>query len=301
MRRDQLLEQEVIFEQFNNQIPEQPPTAPQQAPGDAITGLISNTLVVGGKVGTQQNVELPQPLDPGANPNFASLSLSGNIVVGGSVTGGSLSVSLNHASNPVINANQLGAGPIQRWQRNGVDIASLSALGKLLLPAGIGSTPSTDQISNFGTYFIDTVVRATPASTAETEFSSKTIAPNVLANDGDFFVLLLGVNYAGNANLKTFKVYFGSTAIFTIGPTNLGGVNTTNQFLVGYLYRRTSTVLTGMLGDVIPNGSNATLIDIGGQNFAASNVFKTTGQNNTGPGVAADIEQFGLILLKGSV
>jgi hypothetical protein len=72
--RDGLLEQEVIYEQFDNVIPEPPPSQPVSDPGGAITGLTSSTLVVGGKIGTLQNVEAPQPLGPGATPKFNALS-----------------------------------------------------------------------------------------------------------------------------------------------------------------------------------------------------------------------------------
>src|SRR5262245_48296396 len=121
----------------------------------------------------------------------------------GSATIAALSAALNHATNPAANINQIGAGLIQRWQNNGTDRATLSALGKLLLPAGIGATPttlSTDNISNFGTYFIDTTVRGTPANTTETDLSSRTIAANTLANDGDFIVYLAAFLTAANAN-----------------------------------------------------------------------------------------------------
>src|SRR5215813_10502981 len=68
-------------------------------------------------------------------------------------------------TNPPLRVDQLGAGTIQEWLNNGTVRASMSALGKFLLPAGIGSTPSTDQISNLGTYFVDSTSRATGANT----------------------------------------------------------------------------------------------------------------------------------------
>lgn len=152
-------------------------------------------------------------------------------------------------------------------------------------------------LSALGVYFIDTTVRQTAANTTETDFTVKVIEPNTLSTDGDFLLFFIGVNYAANANNKTYRIYFGSTQIFIVGPANFGGANT-NQYFSGYLYRRSATVLTGMIGDVIPNGSNATLIDIGAQNFTVANNFRTTAQN--GAASALDIEQFGLIILKGN-
>jgi Protein of unknown function (DUF2793) len=203
-------------------------------------------------------------------------------------------------NTPVINTPDINiaSGQVLDFLGNSVSIGSLSALGRLLLPAGVGSTPSADRISNFGVYFVDPTIRATAGNTTETDFSSKTIAANTFGADGDFILFVLGVNYAANGNNKTFRIKFGATAIFTVGPSTFSSLNT-NQFFIGYLYRRTSTVLTGMIADLIPNGSNATLVDVGSQNFAIANIFKTTGQNGTAS--ANDIEQFGLIMLKGCV
>lgn len=205
----------------------------------------------------------------------------------------------NHATDPVLRVDQLGAGLIQQWLNNGTGRASLSALGKLLLPAGIGATPSTDNISNFGTYFVDPNVRATIADTNETDLSSKTLSANVLGNDGDFLLFCAGVNYAANANTKRYRIYFGGTVVF---DTTAIAFNNVNQLYVGYLYRRTSAILTGMIGMIATSGSTLVgpgLVDLGSQNFATTNVFKSTGLN--GAASAADIEQFGFIVMKGSV
>jgi hypothetical protein len=72
--RDALLEQEVVYDQFSTQPNEPLPPQAVIDPGGAITGLSSNTLVVGGKVGTLQNVETPQPIGPGASPRFAAVA-----------------------------------------------------------------------------------------------------------------------------------------------------------------------------------------------------------------------------------
>src|SRR5262245_43222984 len=85
-------------------------------------------------------------------------------------------IKFNNATDPALRVENTGAGLLQRWIHNGTSRATLSALGKLTLPAGIGATPSTDTISNFGTYFVDPTSRATGANTTETDFSSKTVA-----------------------------------------------------------------------------------------------------------------------------
>src|SRR5262245_6071388 len=105
----------------------------------------------------------------------------------------------NHATDPVLRVDQLGAGVIQTWLNNGASRATMSALGKLSLPAGIGATPSTDQITNLGTYFSDPTTRDTPANTNETDLSTKTVAANVLAADGDYMILLSNILYNNTA------------------------------------------------------------------------------------------------------
>lgn len=204
----------------------------------------------------------------------------------------------NHATDPVLRVDQLGAGIIQRWLQNGTERASLSGLGKLLLPAGIGPTPSTDKISNFGTYFVDLVVRSTPASTSETDLSSKSVAANTFGNDGDFLIYITGINYAVNANTKRYRIYWGANVLF---DTTAQAFNNLNEFVIGYIYRRSSSILTGMSMGFVAGGGSGTvqLTDIGSQDFTVANTFKSTGQN--GAASAADIEQFGFISLKGSV
>jgi hypothetical protein len=202
----------------------------------------------------------------------------------------------SHATDPALRVDQLGAGLIQQWLHNGTARASLSALGKLALPAGIGSTPSTDNISNFGNYFSDPAIRATVADTNETDFSSKTLSANVFGADGDSIIIVSGINYAANANTKRSRLYFAGTAIFDTGAV---AFNNVNLFLIGYIYRRTSSVLTGMILGFSPSNNFVQLVDIGSQNFATTNILKSTGLNGTAS--AADIEQFGFFLYKGSV
>jgi hypothetical protein len=72
--RDDLLEQEVVYGQFSTQANEPLPPQAVIDPGGAITGLSSNTLVVGGKVGTLQNVEAPQPLGTTSSPTFSTVN-----------------------------------------------------------------------------------------------------------------------------------------------------------------------------------------------------------------------------------
>lgn len=148
----------------------------------------------------------------------------------------------------------------------------------------------------FRTLFVDPVVRETAANTTETDLSSFTIPADTFDSDGDFMIFLTGVNFAANANTKRYRVYFNGTVIY---DTTALAFNNVNLFLLSYLYRRTSAVLTGMFMSLDPGGTNTQLVDIGGQDFTVGNIIKSTGQNGTAS--AQDIQQFGLIIVKGSV
>src|SRR5262245_3295929 len=74
--REELLEQEVVYGQFSTQLNEPLPPQAVIDPGGAITGLSSNTLTVGGKVGTVQNIEAPQPIGTNANINFNTVNVT---------------------------------------------------------------------------------------------------------------------------------------------------------------------------------------------------------------------------------
>lgn len=208
-------------------------------------------------------------------------------------------IKYTHATDPVLRVDQLGAGLIQQWLNNGTARASMSALGKFLLPAGIGATPSSDQISNLGTYFSDPVARATIADTNETNFSVKTVGANVLAADGDFLAILTGFTAAANGNTKRFRLYFGATAFFDTGAV---AFNNVNMFVLSYLFRRGAAIFTSLTASIVTAagaGTTVQLSDTGGQDFTVSNTLKSTGLNGTAS--ANDMIQRGFIVIKGSI
>jgi len=244
-----------------------------------ITDFIPNTLIVSQEVDDEFNQLV-------------------NLLSGVSTNKDTL-LKYNNATDPALRVDQLGAGLIQQWLNNGTARASLSALGRLTLPAGIGATPSADVINNLGKYFVDPAVRATIANTTETTFSTVSTSANVFAADGDFLIYLTNFKTAANANTKRFRVYFGATVLYDSGALALNNIFV---YVMGFMYRRTSTVVTGAAMSLDPGGGAATLTslaDAGGQNFATTNVFQTTGLNGTAS--AADIQQFGLVTIKGSL
>lgn len=210
---------------------------------------------------------------------------------------------LNHASNAVLTLNQLGVGPILKGQQNGVDRFFLSVLGKLSLPAGVGATPSSDFISNFGTYFVDPSTRSTPANTNETDLSSKTLSANVLANNGDFLLGVTAFNTGSNANTKRYRLYFAGSAFFDTGASAANGATV---FVIFYILRTGSasaSIFTMYMSNnmaLLPGSPASVQAALpGALDFTITNILKSTGQN--GAATAGDLNQFGFILLKGSV
>jgi hypothetical protein len=134
MYREDLFVQELIFEQFNNVPPETPPSQPVSDPGGAITGLTSNTLVVGGKVGTLQNVELPQPLGTTSDPTFDDVTCD-NLVCN----------VLNTADDATSRSN-LGLGGLST-QSPGAAVPNLSQT--------ISSPPTQAEVQNIQTKLND--------------------------------------------------------------------------------------------------------------------------------------------------
>lgn len=106
---DQLHAQELVFEQFDNAPPETPPSQPVVDPGGAITGLTSNTLTVGGKVGTLQNVEAPQPIGTGASPTFANVTSPGLVDAGDLKVGGAETIKLIDAGTVNLDPGSIAA------------------------------------------------------------------------------------------------------------------------------------------------------------------------------------------------
>jgi len=227
----------------------------------------------------------------------ANITNAGLVTSVGMTSTGQVNTSFNDGTNPALNVNQIGAGLIERWQNNGTDRASLSALGRFLLPAGIGATPSTDQISNFGTYFVDPTTRATIANTSETDLSSKTVAANTFAANGDFMMGFAEIAYAANANTKRYRLYFGGNVIYDTTALGLNGVD---HMVLFFLMR---TGATSLLTFIMVNSTSALLAAAAtsatAPTFSNSNILKSTGLNGTAN--ANDIQQRGFIVVKGSV
>lgn len=128
-----------------------------------------------------------------------------------------------HASNPVLNVNQLGAGLIQRWQQNTVDKARIINDGyfETVVPAGT-LTGKVCQYTN------STVGTALSNSAAETSLftgvtpsagSSLTINANTLKVGSVLNFDFNGAYAATAAPNITIRIKIGgSTTLLTLGP-----------------------------------------------------------------------------------
>jgi hypothetical protein len=121
MYREALLEQEVVYQQFNNVPPETPPTQPVVDPGGAITALSSNTLTIGLKSGGAQPSDAPQALGPSSSPTFSTVNCT----------------ILNTSDDATSRAN-LGLGNLAT-QNRGVAVANLAGAER-------GSALACDQL-----------------------------------------------------------------------------------------------------------------------------------------------------------
>lgn len=152
--------------------------------------------------------------------------------------------------------------------------------------------------AGFGIYFADVAARQTGANTTETDFSTKTVLANTLANNGDMMLFASRTVYAANANTKRYRVYWDSTVLFDSGAVAFNGVN---QFLIGLIYRENSTTLSTIFANIVGTAINpaVSVAFTTTTSFTVNRTLKTTGQN--GAASAGDIIQAGLFVMKGSV
>ncbi len=159
-------------------------------------------------------------------------------------------------------------------------------------------TPLTYDVSLMGTFYTDTAVHQTPASTTETTLSSVTIPTNTLANDGDYLLVISRMVYGANANGKRYKLYFGANLMYDTGVITPNGLS---QLFFGIVYREISTTVSACSTNLLTNlaaGSNVATTFASPVSFAVDNILRTTGQNSVA--TAGDIVQAGFFVIKGS-
>jgi hypothetical protein len=158
-------------------------------------------------------------------------------------------------------------------------------------------------LSLFGSYLTDVTVYQTGGNTTETNFTVKTLESNLLANDGDFLLLLSRTLYANNGNTKRFRIYFDATPIFDTTAFAFTGIaGGEPQFNIALLQRESSVTLSYIFANLVFTGAGlvSSFLSqgfINPMNFVSSHILKSTGQN--GAASPGDITQAGFFILKG--
>jgi hypothetical protein len=214
----------------------------------------------------------------------------------GTSTDKDILMKLNHATNPVLNLNQVGAGLLLRGQENGTDRFKVSVKGKNSLAAGNGSTAASVFLTAGGMYHRDFTSNQNSGA-GETDLTVKSIDANVLGEDGDGLLIYAWGDSAANTNNKTIRPYFSSALD---GRTvNFNAVGVWEIFL--RIFRTNSNTVRFMgrstwwnTGVALPIVDFGYFADITSLNFGAGITHKVTGQGTSN----GDILQRGLVILK---
>lgn len=215
--------------------------------------------------------------------------------VGTDLTGATLRLTAN---SPTGNAD---GGPIQLYTtRDGgssgttqrspslsVDVTKNGLLGIYPWTAG-------DRIAVGGTYDVDSVIGGNTGS-SETDLATKTHTGGLVGNSGERCVLKAFGSFAGNANNKRIRVYFGGTAIMDTTALALnGGV----WDIESRVYRISSTTAKAVTvfrssNAVLPGWVETSLsMSI---TWANSQVFKITGTATSDNDITCDVCEWNVL------
>lgn len=120
------------------------------------------------------------------------------------------------------------------------------------------------------------------SGTGETDLQTYTLPANALNANGKLLRISVFGSYANNANLKSVKIYFGSTVISTVSSA----VGNTGNFQAIFFVARTGAATQFSWGrSGITNGSsengNANPFTTPAETLSGTVVIKVTGQSNT--------------------
>lgn len=163
----------------------------------------------------------------------------------------------SHATNPVVNLNQLGAGLIERWQQNSVTKSRITNDGWWeYVTTAANLMAKSNQYTNTGD---GTLLSNSAAETSlftgvgASAGSSLTITANTLKVGTVFTLDINGFYGATGLPNVTIKLKFGSTAIpLTLGPFSCPGASN------GSLWRLRCDLLVAAL-----SGANALRCRVG--------------------------------------
>lgn len=119
-------------------------------------------------------------------------------------------------------------------------------------------------------------------STGETDLATTSVPAGALSADNKGLEYACAGSFANNANLKTVKVYFGSTVIATPASS---ATNTGAWAAFGYIIRTSTTSQVTWTRTGQTNGSNesanSNTITTPAETISGAITFKVTGQSNT--------------------
>lgn len=99
------------------------------------------------------------------------------------------------------------------------DRISMSSLGKVSAVAGNGATPSADSLTFGGLYHRDFSVVGNVGA-GEDDLHSKTVAANVLGEDGDTIKFHVTGRWTAGASTRTVKVYYAGSILVTLSSAS---------------------------------------------------------------------------------
>ena len=172
--------------------------------------------------------------------------------------------------------------------RDTTDTLTAKTLTDPIVNAGTG----TGTMRPDGTLTTQLTSTGTIANTLETDLLTYTMPANTLGKNNQGLEIVAWGSVAGNTNVKTVRLYFGTNVLMSNDVTT--APNGLSWYFHGWIGRRTSATETavgdGKVGAVNQTAVKGTLAT----DLTSSVIIKVTGQNGTA--VASDIIADGLIV-----
>lgn len=151
-----------------------------------------------------------------------------------------------------------------------------------LIQSGTGTATATIN----GTLATSVTSTCTTAVITEEELWTYSLPANTLSADGKAIRVTAYLSTAANVNLKTIKMYFGSTVVLNSGAN---AMNSRNAALVGVVFRTAASAQSAHVVATSSDTSAGILANMGGtqnrttpaEDTTAAITMKVTGQNGT--------------------
>ncbi len=148
----------------------------------------------------------------------------------------------NHATDPVLNVDQLGAGDIQEWLQNGTVKARVGNDGTIGTPALVHPSGSGQVVIKGYPYTLE--VNTTTVGNVGTGLDtlhSYSLAANKLAANGDYVRHVVAGAFAANDDNKRVFISFGGQTVEDTGLIDIDGQGW--KAIIEYTRLSTTTVL----------------------------------------------------------